>query len=203
MSVTTSSINVYGSPAYVAVGVAPAISVDLGIIPRVEITLDLFMQAQQNEIGQIMGDSPLGSLKGGQCVLTLMKNSAVQMAALLSGIETDETTSKSFKEDPLVMVPITIAVMPRVGYGQGETYAGLKVCTAAVAREISAFIHKVEESTESSETFQITFDLTRITTDADSTPQAINEGYQIYFEGSMEDALGGSPTTPWALPAGY
>ena len=72
---------------------------------------------------------------------------------------------------------------------------------SVLATEIGEFIRKIEETLESSDTFDITFALQRRTTD--QADQAINDGFQIWFEGDGADALGASPTNPWQVPSGW
>lgn len=201
-NVTTNSEEVFGAPAYVAAGLAGsgAVFVDLGLVPRVEVALEFFTQSLQNEIGQMMADSPMGALKGGQATLTLLRANAAQLAVLYQGLITDGATSMSVKEDLQALVPVTLHIRPRKGFGVANYKYG-QWCVACRPREITAFISKVEESQNAQETFQITFDLYRATTDQAAVPQAINEGFQIWFRGSSADAV----TVAWSadLPAGY
>lgn len=196
----TSAANIFGGPAYVAIGdpttASGADMVDLGLVPRVEVTPTFRRQGVQNEVGQMLADGQWGQLAGADITLTLRDKSASILAALFSEI-TDETSSVKFANTFGSLTLNTLAIMPETSYGNGATDTGLIWVPAARPNDIGAFIYKLEES-EDSDPYTISFSACYRATDQDGT--SITTDYNILWMGDPSDAGLG---TAWTLPTGY
>lgn len=195
----TSAANLFGGPAYVAIG-DPTTSggadmVDLGLVPRVEVTPTFRRQGVNNEVGQLLESGQWGMLQGANIALTLQNKSATILAALFSEI-TDATSSVKFSNTFAQLTLHTMAIMPETSYGNGTTDTGLIWVPAARPNDLGPFIYKLEES-EDSDPYTINFSACFRASDQDST--SITTDYNILWMGDPSDA--GVPT--WTLPSGY
>ena len=194
----TAAANVYGGPAYVLIGDPTQASgaglVELGLVPRVTVGLQFNRQIKHNEIEQMLADGAYGNLQGATVNITLMNNAAAILAAMFSEV-TDNTSSVSFSEAFAALDVVALIIIPVESYGSGTTNPALMCVPGAIGVNIGDFVFKVEQSNQSSESFDVEFQATRRVTDGTN---AILAGYQIFFKGDMSDG-----TTSWSLPAGY
>lgn len=200
----TTTVELFGRPAYCAIGdpaqAAGAGMVDLGIVPNVSVKVEVMRQRHKNEIMQELFDGNYGNVVGVTGTLRMMRTTAAFLAALFSEFVAG-AGSIGARTTLANIVADTLAIMPVNSFGDGPTAEDLLWITAALPVDIGAFIHKLEESDNATEPWEVQFAGQLRTEDA--AAQAINANYQIFFRGSAVDALGASPSQAWTLPSGY
>src|SRR5690606_26827938 len=150
-----------------------------------------------------LSDGAWGTLMGASVTLTLLEKSATILAAIFSEI-TDNSGYIGYSTTFAALTQASLLVVPVQDLGNGIDNDGNIWMPAVVPLDLAAFIHKLEESDASQETYPINMRANRRATD--QAGQAIAADAQIFFTGDADDVIsGGTSTTSWetGLPAAY
>lgn len=208
--VATTGREMFGGAGYVAAGYfGSGFWVNVGLAMRVAWKPESFNNILKNEAGQIMTDSINMSAKSGSVTLTLRRHSAEIIAGLIPGLTKtyDATSSKQaaygWNPDPGPITPIGLHIRPQHAYGTStENHADCWYVPSIVFSDLGEFIHKMEDSDEVNEDYEISFMSARLLQDyTPGSPQQISRDGQLLFQGDSTHFV----TNTWEehLPFGF
>lgn len=176
--------------------------VQLGLVPDVDVKLQLFRQAATNEIGQALKGGIFGAVQGATVQLTVQGVSAALLAAMIDDV-TDETTSISAETALTHLTLGTMVIVPAdVKGSSARTNLKTQYLPAVYCEDVGSFKHKLlTASGDDANPVTLTFKAALAATDQDG--QTLHSDYGIWFRGDPDDAINEVTPTAWSLPSGY
>lgn len=202
----TSITTVHAGPAWVLIGDPTtgvgAGMVEIGLVPSVEVKLEIMRQVARNELNQALKDGVFGAVIGASVSMTVQGISAAILAAVLEEMA-DGTTSISAETALANFVLGTMCIVPDDVKGD-TAHSNLKTqwLPSVYTTDIGAFIHRlISGGGDDANPYTVQFAAALAATDQGG--QAMNTEYGIWFRGDPEDGINETTPTVWSLPTSY